>query len=127
MNTYNMDPYAVRQLVKMPGSTGCQIAALFGVSIPDLYQFMKTHKIQIKKNMVLQFKNPAFTLETVRMLALEPRTSYVSIARVVGVSNHTIKRFMVQNGISFQNPCYRSASFVANSSGRISVLSLLNP
>jgi len=125
MNPCNLDPDAVRRLVKMPGSTGCQIAVLFGVSIDDLYQFMKAHKILIKRKMTLHFKNPAFTLENVRMLALEMNASYVSIARTVGVSNQTIQRFMLKNGISMEHPRYRMVR--PDSSDRISVLSLLNP
>jgi len=129
----SLDPSAVRQIAMMPDSTYRQIAELFGVSIHDLRRFMDTHKIPINQKTPLEIRNPALNFDNVYMLSLEMNSSYLSIARTIGVSNHTIRRFMLKNGISLVYPCYHSASVRAlqqtrsDSSDRISVLSLLNP
>ena len=85
------------------------------------------------KKMTRRINNTEFTLHKVSMLALEANTSYRSIGRAVGVSDQTIKHFMMKHGISMDNPRYHSASVRAmnqarsDSSDRISVQSLVNP
>jgi len=129
----SLDPAIVRQLAKMAGSTYGRIAELLGVSIYEIRQFMTIHKISLSKRVTLEISNPALCQYTVRMLALETRASYRSIARKIGVSHHTIIRFMMKHNISLAHPYYRSAEIHAlqqgcsDSSDRISVLSLLNP
>ena len=44
------------------------------------------------------------------MLALKKNASYLSIAREIGVSNKTIKRFMMKHGITMAHPRNHSAS-----------------
>ena len=126
----SLDPAVVRQLAKMAGSTYGQIADLFGVSIYEICRFMTIHKISLSKRVTLEISNPALSQYNVRMLALEMRASYQSIARKIGVSNHTIRRFMMKHSISLAHPYYRFAEvrvLQQDSSDRISVLSLLNP
>ena len=129
----SLDAPAVRRLAQTPGFTYRQIAGLLRVHLNELYQFMHTHKIPITKRTGLQINNADFTFENVRMLALKENASYLSIAREIGVSNKTIKRFMMKHGITMTQPRNRSASVRAmeqarsDSSDRISVQSLVNP